>query len=449
MNFIHRLARGALLAAVLTPVVLLGAGLTPTASAQEKDLELELAKQRFGKGQKLFEEGKYQEAVKEFKEAYKLKQLPLLLYNIAFTYDKLNDKTLADHYYEKFIADAPPGTGNLDVAKARLPELKKEIAAEAAANPPDKVPPDKVPPDKTPPDKTPPDNTPPPVTITEFQHRPVEDAPPGYPLDLSLMVPTNLSVTATLYYRSTGQKDFAPVTFRQRYNEHIARIPRGAMRGSTVQYYIDVIDQATGKSVWSTGRAGSPNVILVDESAKPRYYNDVEDLGPGKVKGGGGPKGREPGYDEDPPLGGNSNTDRGVRTGKTRVRIWKWVAAGVGGAMLGVGIYYNRTAASRSSEIEDAASGGPSRSFAGDPRQFQVDGEYYEKWGNVFMISGLVVGAGAAALFVFDKPTYRKPAADSDMDDDIDEDASRRSRRIYAAPMITPGLIGASGGFEF
>jgi tetratricopeptide (TPR) repeat protein len=442
VNLINRFARGALLAVVLSPLVLLATAQLPSASAQEKDLELELAKQRFGKGQKLFDEGKFTEAVKEFKEAYKLKQLPLLLYNIAFTYDKLADKTLAEHYYEKFLTDAPAGTPNLEIAKARLPELKKEIEADEAK--PDPVDPT-LPKDPVDPVKVPPvDNTPPKVKVTEFQHIAVEEAPPGYPLDISMLVPDDKSIGATLYYRSSGQKDFVPVAFRQRYNEHIARIPREAMRGSTVQYYIEAIDQATGKQVWSTGRAGSPNVILVDEAAKPRYYNDVEDSGP---KGGGKrpPAVGNGGHGED--FGDNHDDNRGHRTGKTRFRIWKWVAAGVGGAVLGVGIYYNRTAASRSSDIENLA--GKMTTFAGNPRQYQVDGEYYETWGNVFMISGLVIGGGAAALFLLDKPVYEKaPVMDND-DDDEDARAPTTTRRIYAAPMVSPGLIGATGGFDF
>src|SRR5690349_10767607 len=69
--------------------------------------DMEAAKKAFGEGKKLFDKQKYAEAVEKFKESYRLSRNPVLLYNIALTFERLGTNDMALFYYKKFLSDAP------------------------------------------------------------------------------------------------------------------------------------------------------------------------------------------------------------------------------------------------------------------------------------------------------------------------------------------------------
>lgn len=63
------------------------------------------AKEHFLKGKSLVEQGAYEKAIVELKTSYDLNPLPLVIYNIAVSYDKLHRYAAALTYYLKFLAE--------------------------------------------------------------------------------------------------------------------------------------------------------------------------------------------------------------------------------------------------------------------------------------------------------------------------------------------------------
>jgi len=63
----------------------------------------EKAKEHFMKGKALVEEGAYEQAIEELKTSYEFNPLPIVLFNIAVSYDKLHEYADAVSYYRKFL----------------------------------------------------------------------------------------------------------------------------------------------------------------------------------------------------------------------------------------------------------------------------------------------------------------------------------------------------------
>ena len=55
-----------------------------------------------------FQNGDYPNAVAELKQAYQIKRIPGLLFNIGQTYRKMDDTDMSIFYFDKFIKEAPP-----------------------------------------------------------------------------------------------------------------------------------------------------------------------------------------------------------------------------------------------------------------------------------------------------------------------------------------------------
>ena len=77
----------------------------------------------FVKGQASYNEGKYQAAISQFKQAYELVKDPVYLFNIAQSYRKVGDCTAAYEHYTQYL-DAAPNAENKDKVKQWLTELK-------------------------------------------------------------------------------------------------------------------------------------------------------------------------------------------------------------------------------------------------------------------------------------------------------------------------------------
>jgi tetratricopeptide (TPR) repeat protein len=131
--------------------------------------------------------------------------------------------------------------------------------------------------------------------------------------------------------------------------------------------------------------------------------------------------------------------------GSSALSIMKWVAAGVGVAGLALGITFNRLAAGKAGDLEEAVKTEcPSNqpNCGGNPdmntpkvqfneQHFNLQQEY--KRNQAISIAGFIaggVGAGAAILmFVLDKP--------------------KRTRRATIAPVVAEGYLGLSGEVTF
>src|SRR5690349_16998168 len=64
------------------------------------------ADRHFKNGVRLFDEGKYSEALAEFEQAYALESHPLVLYNLATTHRALSQYAQAVDFYNRFLAEA-------------------------------------------------------------------------------------------------------------------------------------------------------------------------------------------------------------------------------------------------------------------------------------------------------------------------------------------------------
>ncbi|MCB9745111.1 MAG: tetratricopeptide repeat protein [Alphaproteobacteria bacterium] len=125
----------------------------PEALAQEppSEAEMEQAKELFKSGRTLYEEGRYEEAIVDWEQSYRLSGQPVLLFNIGNAYERLGD-------YDKAIAaltgyaETTSGDERKSIERRieSLTERRDELAAQAA--PPDPTPlPDPTPvPDPTP-----------------------------------------------------------------------------------------------------------------------------------------------------------------------------------------------------------------------------------------------------------------------------------------------------------
>ncbi|MBS2025130.1 MAG: tetratricopeptide repeat protein [Deltaproteobacteria bacterium] len=105
----------------------------PALLAQSDDAA---ARAAYAKGQTEYNLGNYDGALKMFEEAYRLKPVPPLLFNIAQCHRNNGDLQKAANTYRSFIRNANPTDKNLGLAKELLAQvedaLKKQSAAQSA-----------------------------------------------------------------------------------------------------------------------------------------------------------------------------------------------------------------------------------------------------------------------------------------------------------------------------
>jgi len=119
-------SRSFLSALVVLALVLVGAG---TAAAIE-DEATSKARVHLRAGIADYDEGRYAEAANEIEQAYALKPLPDLQYNLAQCYERLNRLEDAAKSYDTYLSgrrDAP----DLDMVKKRIAHLRERARAEA------------------------------------------------------------------------------------------------------------------------------------------------------------------------------------------------------------------------------------------------------------------------------------------------------------------------------
>lgn len=92
----------------------------------------EQAKALFAKGGSEYDLGHFEAALGFFESAYKLKNAPALLYNIAQCHRQLGNLTMAHTTYRAFLSKQPGGKA-ADIARERLEEVDRAIDAQAKA----------------------------------------------------------------------------------------------------------------------------------------------------------------------------------------------------------------------------------------------------------------------------------------------------------------------------
>jgi hypothetical protein len=126
---------------VLVLLVLLGA-LGPAQSAWAANPSDEGCNQddecrdHFQKGQGLYKQQNYTDALKEFQTAYDRRQTPILLANIGRTLQKLGRPKEALEYYERCVAAAKSDPGLQEKVKLYIEETKPLVSS-SAPPPPD------------------------------------------------------------------------------------------------------------------------------------------------------------------------------------------------------------------------------------------------------------------------------------------------------------------------
>ncbi|HEY5948493.1 MAG TPA: hypothetical protein VIV40_23510, partial [Kofleriaceae bacterium] len=331
--------------------------------------QLEAAKKAFAEGRALYDEQKFPEAVEKFKESYRLSRNPLLLYNIGHTLDQTGQKDKALFYYRKFLADAPPNAAQRKDVKLRVDAIEKEnLEADlngtsapqttTATNPTKVEEPKKE-------IKVKPAGT---YSEKDFQHQLVESAPPGKPLDVTAFVPEDSGFTVTLYYRGSGDAKFVAKPMKWRYKELVGRIPAAKVGGSSIQYYIEVKDQA-GTQIAKSGKSTSPNLINVEPGATPRFYPDLTDEGEQTMTAA-----QQKRHDEEDPILGKNNQQEidpedqqreqvgpvapttpgnGFKdVGSSKFEKAKWISTGAAGVLIGGSVVSFLLAKKQASNLE-------------------------------------------------------------------------------------------------
>lgn len=402
--------------------ILVAAALATPARADEAQPtpeQLAAAKQAFQEGNALFKAGKLEEAVEKLKESFRLSRNAFLLYNIGHTYDQLGRKDLVLFYYRKFLANAPANAPMRDNVAKRVAELEAENVQ--ASTPDDEAATATVAAPAPPTSK---------FGKADFKHEQVFTVPPGNPVDIAAFVPQESGFTVKLFYRASGEAQFAAKPMTWRNMELVARIPAPKVTGNSIQYYLEVRD-AAGQLVTRSGKATSPNLVNIERGAKPQYYADFVDEG-GEVF--------IPVVLDETKFGDSNGQTDVQPTG--RFGTAKWITTGVSAGLLGTSLVtYLMAGKQHDKLVRDAHDCGtpPCREFDAEFGQKVEDlGRRYD------LVYKVTLGVGAASAVVAGYFWYR------DMKSRKRRDATSTTATMrWLVPAIGEGYAGASAGVRF
>ena len=151
--------------------------------AHAADAAATTARKHYERGTKLYDIGKYEEAIKEFEAAYEAKSDPALLYNLAQSHRLAGHSSEALQLYRNYLRYVPHAPNRVDIEE-RIKTLEKTVAERPSATPPPTTP---TPP--TPAATNPAITTTPPATGTPSGLPPPQD--PGSPQATGAWPPPN------------------------------------------------------------------------------------------------------------------------------------------------------------------------------------------------------------------------------------------------------------------
>ena len=114
------------------PLIAVAAAAPPAKPAPEKVAADVRARELFQKGDTAYAEGRYEEALSAFQEAYDLSGRPQLLFNVSNALERLGRYTEAVDALEKYLASGK--AKDRDVVQKRLANLKKRVDEQKKAD---------------------------------------------------------------------------------------------------------------------------------------------------------------------------------------------------------------------------------------------------------------------------------------------------------------------------
>lgn len=115
-------------------VTVLGMPVASTALAQDDpdDARVEQARAVFQAGRIAFESASYEDALRHFREAYRLSGRAELLYNIGVSADRLREDQQALEAFEQYLRETPADAPQRADAEARVRVLRRQVEARAS-----------------------------------------------------------------------------------------------------------------------------------------------------------------------------------------------------------------------------------------------------------------------------------------------------------------------------
>lgn len=423
---------------IVTMLALAALGPVAFADTPPTPAQIDQARQAFSDGKALHDKGDFLGAVEKFKESYQLSKNPLLLYNIALTMEEAGSKDMALLYYRKFLTDAPADADQRASASERVKVLEKELGTTKPAP----IVKGQIKPAGT-------------YSASDFEHHPVEDAPPNQPLDITAAVPDDSGFKVTLYYRTAGEGEFNAVPMRWRYKELIGRIPAKQLTGGTLQYYLECRDR-DGTLITRAGKSVTPNLVTIDPQAKPRFYPDLTDDNVTTRSS------EEP---EEDPLHPRSKSDKptvvyvapdvmfdkhdgAFDAGSKTFNGIKWTATIGAAALLGTSVLFYVRAHNAGNALKDDSTGcgtPPCRPFdATYDAHVESDGRSDET------VFGVTFGFGLAAAAVATWYWHRQVVSEEDRAELKASTKPPKSTTAWRlAPVVDPRTVGAAAQVRF
>ncbi len=399
--------------------VLVGGGFVGDARA-DGDIATKTAKLHYRAGLAAYNAQDYETAVLELKAAYDLKKIPPLLIDIAATYRKLNNNTEAVSYYEQYLREAPQASNRGQVEEA-LAELKKGRTAMAELDP---------------------------SAVDEafeakqrvaFEHTAIDSAPPGVAIDVKMVAPADLSVSAVVFYRGAGAREFSGLPMRLREGDLVARIPEKAVTSTSLQYYIEA--RKRKNLVRSIGSRETPNVVVISSEAAAHFDTGLTSMFAESCADGSLPPCVRR-LDEESVFVEPGRLSR-KKVGDSRALTWTGVALlATGTVALAVGMTgdvlakKNADIVARDSQPADDGT----RTLFNDPvasdRDTAARGKTWNGVGIGLTVAGGALAATGATLMIVD--AIRKP-----------RETRATAHNWYLLPMVAPQTLAVSAGTSF
>ncbi len=412
------------------------------------------ARARFTKGMALYQAGKYLQAIREMKAAYKVIPKPIVLFYIAEVYKDADLKDEAISYYRRYLNEARTNAKTKptrDKAEATIVKLGGTLAA---------------PKDPTVPIPTP-GVTPktPPTTVKkprkhrrkykkgELIHTPLEEAKPNHPAKLEVELPENIKrAWIYVYYRKVGQSKYQKAKMKVDKNDiYYFIIPCKGVQGPLLQYYIEAVG-VSGRRVAGSGTDSSPFIVDVNRSnpLQPGGKMSCDGL---TTDGSTAPI-------ETATTKGKKKGDR--PRGKKRSYYLTIAAGVVTTGLIVASVLSGQMAAVQASNLEDAQMGVASganpdvypptkryrsgiMAFSGNVADYQKTGKAYES--TMFLTAGLAVVGGLATIyFTLD---YLEVIPDAFSLDNALGYRGTDDTKVTVAPLVGDDFYGIGGSISF